>query len=143
MAVIGFNISSIKGEVFDPKKIGGENISINSSPRVLNIKKAEIPVAGIDNTYSVEFKFETNYDPKLGTICIEGEIFMQSDNADEIIETWNEKSALHESVTLEIMNTIMRKCLVKIIQIADDLRLPPPVRLPFYQIDEKEPKKKK
>ena len=145
MTVIGFNITSIKGEVTDVKKLeSGINVNISSSPRIISVEKTDLPVSGITDTYSVHFKFETNYDPKIGSIVVEGEIFLQSDNAEEIISAWEEKSALHESVTLEIMNTIMRKCLVKIIQVADDLRLPSPIRFPVYQLDqEKETKKKK
>ncbi len=143
MSIIGFNITSIKGELLDAKKMESANVNINSTPRILNIKKTTVPVSGVDDVYSVEFRFETNYDPKVGSIVLEGELFLQTDKGEEIVQTWEEKSALHESVTLEVMNTIMRRSLVKIIQIADDLRLPPPVRFPFYQIAEEDKKKKK
>lgn len=141
MAIIGFNIKSVKGEVFDSKKEAA-NVNINSAPKIIEIKRADINVAGLKDVCIIDFKFETSYDPRIGVISIEGEVLLHSEKADEIIETWNEKSILHEDAVLEVMNTILRKSLVKVMQIADDLRLPPPVRLPFYQIDEKTEKKK-
>ena len=143
MTVVGFNITSLKGETYPDKRQENANININSNPRIIAVKKADIPVEGIADVLSIEFKFETSYDPRVGSIVVEGELFLQTDDSDKVLELWDEKSALHESVLLDVMNTILRKSLVKVVQLADDLRLPPPVRFPMYQrADETETKKK-
>lgn len=130
MPVVGFNINKIKADIYEIKV--EKNINVNSVPNITDVKKKDIGM-GMDDVIAVNFNFEVTYEPKIGQIFLEGELLFKSDAADKIAETWDDRKLLDDSVSVEIMNTIMRKCLMKAVTLSDELRLPPPVKFPVVR----------
>lgn len=132
MPVVGYNFNSIQASA-DLSKPLNQEIQVNSTPSITNILKKPVSVKGVKEVLVIEFEFKTMYEPKIGSIELKGEILYQHDDIDNILKSWKDKKNLDENVLLDVMNTIMRRSLTKIVYLSDELRLPPPVRFPIVQ----------
>ncbi len=133
MSVIGFNFKSIDASV-DESKLAGD-VTINSAPNILNIQKKDLGFVGMKDAVGIEFDFTTSYDPKVGNISFTGEILYQVEDAKKVADEWKKEKKLDEKIALDVLNTIFRKCLGKSVEIAETLRLPPPIRFPVVTTD--------
>lgn len=129
MGVIGFNFTSISAHA-DEKNFKGD-ININSTPSIESVEKHDLSAIGIVNAVEIKFKFTTSYEPKAGKIEFGGEILYQVDDAKKVTRQWKDGNKLDEKIALDVLNTIFRRCLSKAVEIADQLRLPPPIRFPI------------
>ena len=64
MPIVGFSLSSMEAK---RTAMPSGEIKINSSPKVMSMKEAEVASLG-KNALSLEFEFVTEYDPNIGTI---------------------------------------------------------------------------
>ncbi len=129
MSVIGFNFRSISAHA-DEKNMKGD-ININSTPTIENIEKHDLSAIGIDEAGAIKFKFVTSYGPSAGEIKFEGEILYQVDDTKKILKQWKDGNKIDEKLALDVLNAIFRRCLSKAVELADSLRLPPPIRFPI------------
>lgn len=130
MPIIGMNIQEIHAKL-DEKKIMG-NLEIKSTPNIENVNKKKMNFAGVNEVLLIDFSFKTEYGPdNAAEIVFKGNILYQTNKADSIAKEWKEKKLFDEDVTVEVMNALFRRCLSKSVQIADDMRLPPPVTFPI------------
>lgn len=134
MPIIGFNFSSIKA-VNEEKEPKGE-VSINSAPSIKNVEKKELDI--VKDAVAISFEFKTIYEPKIGEIDFEGEVLYKTDDVKKLLKTWKDSKKLDDSIAVEVLNTIFRRCLTKANVLSDDVRLPPPVRFPTVQKKDEE-----
>ncbi len=127
MPIIGMNFRSMEA-----KRTKGESkgeIKVNSTPKITDMK--EINIASLNKkALSMSFEFSTKYDPQIAEIKIGGEIVYLAEKNGPILNQWKKKKSLPENVSVEILNHLFRRCLLKIAYMADDLQLPPPVQIP-------------
>lgn len=133
MPILGLNLNSISAEA---KEIRKGEININSTPRITNVDRKELNIAGIKDVLSVGFEFETRYEPNVGRIRFEGEVLYQTDDVKGIVNKWKKEKRLDDAMTVEILNAVFRKCLSEGVAIANELRLPPPVSFPVVKTKE-------
>lgn len=131
MPVIGLSFKSINAHVSD--KPVNVNINVNSTPRIDDIQKTEREFAGLKDVLSVTFTFTTKYEPDVGEIVIKGEVLYQDAESVSIANKWKKDKRLDDQLALEVMNTLFRRCLTKIIDLSEELRLPPPVQFPVVK----------
>lgn len=132
MSVIGFNINSINAKLGENADRKGD-ISVNSTPAIIDIEKRDMGLPWIGEVLGIGFRFETKYDPKIGEIAIEGEVLYHSSNQKDILARWKKEKKLDDKMAVEVLNAIFRRCLMKALDIADELRLPPPVSFPVVK----------
>ncbi len=137
MPAIGFNINAIDAKVDSTTERKG-NVNVNSSPSITSIEKRDVDFPLAKDVVAINFKFETKYEPKVGWITMEGEVLYTSDNPKEMIAKWKKEKKMEDSVAIEVLNTIFRRCLAKAIEIAAELRLPPPVSFPIVKLKDQE-----
>ncbi|MHA1873829.1 MAG: hypothetical protein ACTSVB_06925 [Candidatus Heimdallarchaeaceae archaeon] len=130
MTVLGFILTSIEASV-DESKLGKE-MKINSSPTIESIEKKEINVSNFKEVLSIKFAFETKYGEDVGKIVLKGELLYHTEDMDEVLKDWKEKK-LKDKIGLEVLNTIMRRCLIQAIYLSEQLRLPPPIAFPIVK----------
>lgn len=126
MPVIGLTFNLMEA------KRGGApagEIKVNSTPRIVTMK--EVNVATLKKkALSLGFEFVTSYNPDIGQIKIGGELLYLADKNAAILKQWKKKKRLPEKVSVEVLNHLFRRCLLKIANIAEDLQLPPPLQMP-------------
>ncbi len=137
MAVIGFNINAIDAKVDSTAERKG-NVNVNSSPIILSIEKKDVDFPWAKDVVAINFKFETKYEPKVGWINMEGEVLYTSDNPKEMIARWKKEKKMDDNIAIDVLNTIFRRCLAKAIEVAAELRLPPPISFPIVKLKDQE-----
>lgn len=127
MPIIGMNFRSMEAK--RTKEGSTKEIKVNSTPKITDMK--EINIASLNKkALSMSFEFSTKYDPQIAEIKIGGEIVYLAEKNGPILNQWKKKKSLPENVSVEILNHLFRRCLLKIAYMADDLQLPPPVQIP-------------
>ena len=127
MPVIGLTLNSMEAKRGSAVPTG--EIKVNSTPKILTIK--EVSVATLKKkALSLGFEFVTTYTPDIGEIKVGGEILYLTDKNATILNQWKKKKRLPEKVSVDILNHLFRRCLLKIANIAEDLQLPPPLQMP-------------
>ena len=127
MAILGMRFNSLEARR-EKGKITHQ-IKVRPVPKVTGVKETDIPMLG-KKALSLEFEFVAEYDPNIGNIKMSGEIFYITDNNDAVIKKWKSDKELSEDVKIEVHNHLYRTCLVKVVNLADDLQLPPPMPIP-------------
>lgn len=131
MPVIGINIRSMK--VDRDEEIEG-NLQVNSSPRIQDVTKKSVGSLGKD-ALSLDFNYTCTYDEeggdeKVAEIQINGEVLFMAEDPGEIVENWEESQDLPSEITIPVINSVMRKCLTRAVDLSEELQLPPPLRFP-------------
>lgn len=127
MPVIGLNFKSFEAKR-EKDAIDGE-IKINSTPKIIDIKEVDVSSLG-KKALSLDFDFVTTYDPQIAKFRITGDILFLTDNNEGILKQWKKEKKLPDDASIEILNHLFRRCLLKLSSIADDLQLPPPIQIP-------------
>lgn len=130
MPVIGLNLRKIEASVDDKKPVTG-NINVNSSPRIESVEKADISL--LKDVLEIEFSFTSNYEPDIAQMYMEGVVLYQTDKVNETLKLWKKEKKLEDSVALDVLNAIFRKCLSRAVDLSEELRLPPPVQFPIVK----------
>jgi hypothetical protein len=131
MTIIGFTLSSIESKI-DESKLDKSEIQINTTPTIESVEKKELNLANFKEALAIKFTFETLYGEGVGKIKMKGELLYHTDDIDGVLKDWEHKK-LKDDVGLEVLNTIMRRCIVHSIYISDLLRLPPPISFPIVK----------
>lgn len=129
MPIVGLNLKTMSAH-FDEKKITG-NLEISSTPKIENVERRDFKFAGMNDALIINFSFKTQYQPDVAEIAFTGEVVYQTEDAKKLAKSWKENKKLDDQVTVDVFNAIFRRCLTKAVQIADDLRLPPPITFPI------------
>lgn len=132
MPIIGITFRSVSADIDIDKKYKGD-ININSVPTIQKIEKQQLGLANLKEALAIEFKFETKYEPKVGSITIEGRVLYQTNKIEEVLGKWKKEKKLEESMIIEVLNAIFRKCLVRAVDLSNELGLPPPIRFPIVK----------
>lgn len=135
MPVIGLNLKSISANASG--KNTTENISVNSTPRIDDVEKTDRDFAGLKDILRVSFTFETKYEPQIGEIVIKGEVLYQDEENNTILSKWKKDKKIDDKLAMDVINSLFRKCLTKVIELSEELRLPPPVQFPYVKPPEK------
>lgn len=128
--IIGMNFSSVSAKV-DESKLGSKGVTVNSSPTILSVEKAD--VLDMKDVLRIKFNFAAKYEPALGDILIEGSLLWRNPDAKKVLKMWEEEKKLESKAGVEVLNTIFRRCLAKAVVLAEDVRLPPPVQFPVVR----------
>lgn len=136
MSVIGFNINSINAKLGENADRKGD-ISVNSAPAIIDIEKRDMGLPWIGEVLAIGFRFETKYDPKIGEIAMEGEVLYHSTDQKDILARWKKEKKLDDKMAVEVLNAIFRHCLIRALDVSNELRLPPPISFPVVKPKDK------
>ena len=129
MAIIGLSFNVMEAKRDKEQKIKAE-IKVNSVPRINDIREVTISTLGGKKVLSMDFEFVTTYDPRVGEIKIGGDLLYLTEDNKTLLKQWEKEKKIPEKPSLEILNYLFRRCLIKVSNIAEDLQLPPPLPMP-------------
>jgi len=129
MSIIGLSFNSMEAKRDRDQKVRAE-IKVNSVPRINDVKEVTISTLQGKKVISLDFEFVTTYDPKVGEIKIGGDLLYLTDDNKAMLKQWEKEKKIPEKPSLEILNYLFRRCLIKVSVIAEDLQLPPPLPMP-------------
>jgi len=132
MPVVGMNFKKINVERIKELQSG---LRINTDTKIIDVKETDMPGLGKKGA-SVGYEFKIDYvsddeKTKFANVTIAGNVFYLEDGESKIVEMWNKDKKLPEQENLQVLNTVLRRCVVKSLGLAEDLQLPPPIALPM------------
>ena len=129
MPIVGLSFNLVEAKRDKGQKIRAE-IKVNSVPRINDMKEVTLSTLGNKKVLSLAFEFVTTYNPRVGEIKIGGDLLYLADDNKKLLKQWEKEKKLPEKPSLEILNYLFRRCLLKVSNIAEDLQLPPPLPMP-------------
>ncbi len=130
MAIIGFDLNKINVE--RTGNVRGE-IKINNNVSIKEIDKIAVPIKR-ENQEGLRFGFEftSNYEPKVGSVLIKGNVIVVEDKkkAEDILKQWKKDKKAESDVMTAVLNTVLEKCNIEVLILSRDVNLPPSIPLP-------------
>ncbi len=126
MPVIGYNVKTIEAE---RKKYPEGKFDVNTSQKIVSVETKDMDVLG-KKPLSIEFEFQTSYDPAIGSVKLTGEVLYADDKERSILDEWKKNKALPQAVDMEVKNFLFRKCLSLGLSLSEEMQLPPPILFP-------------
>lgn len=125
----------------------GENavgpVNVHNNSTIKTVSKAE-------GKLSIEFSFACVFEPNIGTIRIEGEVYVHDseENIERAMKEWSKEAAggnrnLPPDVAEKVHNAIISSCVVESVILSKEVGLPAPIPTPTISLakkDEKGPK---
>ena len=92
------------------------------------------------------FEFQTTYSKDFGSITLQGELVYLSEESKKILKDWNKNKRLPVWADAEVRNFLFRKCLTILVNLTEEMQMPPPLAFPLIvpetKAEEKEDKQK-
>jgi len=132
MKLMGFNFKKVSVEKFGNKS---KEIKINSKIDVPSMKEVNSDVFKIkEQLISVDFDYIIDYAPDFAKIELSGVLVLALEPklAKEVLKKWKDKE-IPEDFKLNLFNLILKKSLIKALQIEDEMNLPLHIQLPFFK----------
>lgn len=141
MAILSFGFNKI---LVEKKTKASKQINIKSGLHIMDVKSSDMIKDAKQKAFSVQFRFEVDYQPKVGTINLEGELlYLASEElAKEMEDAWNKNKSLPKEAGTVIFNRILQNCNVEALILSREINLPAPLQLPKVQLQQKESVKK-
>jgi len=130
MPIVGFNFLKINAEKKNKSAEGKINISNDVS-----IKDVEEADFGKNKGLRMIYTFVSNYNPELGKIELEGDIFFaeKEKTIKDMFKSWEKNKKLPDDIMMNILDFLLMKCNTQSIILSKELNLPPPI--PFPKVD--------
>ena len=128
MAVKNFEFMTIDARRFSRSNEVQKNIQIQINHEISQV------VERTDKETELNFRFAINYTGMgaIASIKLEGYVLWEGSTG--IAQKWNKEKKLPDDVANEVLNLIMRNCLMQGVVLARDMRLPPPIQLPRIEM---------
>jgi hypothetical protein len=125
MPTINYRIDKIEGV-----RTGAEaqSVDVKSNFTIVSVKKDNNPTIG--DFLRVNFMFEVGYEPDLGSMKVEGNIWYHEPELDKMVKEKKGKIQLDPKIIREITSSIVSDSLIELVELSRKLRLPVPIRLP-------------
>lgn len=134
MTVLGHSITSLNAS---RKSLVAKKMDINSTPKIVDVKEKNMDIPGLTGNkqlvLGINFEFETDYKPDIGSIKIAGEVVYTGADNKKIMKEWEKSKKLPQDVDIEVKNFLLRKCLLLGVNISQEMQLPPPLVIPIMR----------
>ncbi len=136
MTVLNFNFTKINVE--RKGKISKE-VKINSKMGLVDVISSNVASGSKQKAFVVKFKFDVDYEPKIGHIGLEGDLIYLADEklAEEMEKSWKDNKSLPQKVMTVVLNRILHNCNVESLILSKEIALPPPIQLPKVKVETK------
>jgi hypothetical protein len=144
---MGTIIADQINKIFAERKPLQKQMVISTNIKITNAEKKNLALGGEKKQgIDIDFIFTTTYGTNSSKIEVEGTIFYLGDKKelDDIEKSWKDKKVLpDENFALLINNRALEIGLLQALTLADQLRLPMPIKLPKFVLGKDVPVEKK
>ena len=129
MTIVKINLHKVHAERELNAK--GGQVSINNNVAIKNVEDMGFGVEG-RRGLKFTFAFNCNYEPNLGKIEVEGQVFFVDEEKTiaEIKKGWEKDKKIPMEVMEQIINASLHKGNIQAIKISEEVSLPSPLPLP-------------
>lgn len=129
MTIVKINLHKVNAERSLNAK--GGQVSINNNVAIKNVEDMGFGVEG-RRGLKFTFAFNCNYEPNLGKIEVEGQVFYVDEEKTiaDIKKGWEKDKKIPLEVMEQIINASLHKGNIQAIKISEEVSLPSPLPLP-------------
>jgi len=131
MPIISFSFDKI---IIEKKKELEVPIKVDNNMVISDIKEEDVPISGGRKEKVLRFFYEykVQYQPEQAEIFIGGNLvfFEPEGKLKDIVKEWKKSKKLPPEIMQLVMNNVLIKCQIKALTMAQDVGLPPHIRLP-------------
>lgn len=137
MPIIRHRYTKLDAEL---SKSNQPKVEINSSIRFVDLVRQETMEGDASDGFLVSYEFKTAYGNGGSHVHVSGEVLYiaPKKESQEIEESWEKDKALPETTVLVLGNYCLMRAQMKAIDLANDLEIQSPVRLPAFEAQSKE-----
>ncbi len=142
MPIAGINITSVN--IKRSENFAGE-YQMNCNASIKDVKEQDLPQIkkkGLSVPTEFSAVYADNSGKSLAEITVIGDVLFLDEKNEQILKEWKDGKKIPESLTVQIMNVIMRDVLSRTIQLTDFLRLPIPLPTPSFVAGQSKPQEK-
>ena len=141
MPVVGFTFTKMLVE-----KSEAPLTKINLNTNIVMTEVSRVPLslgASKEEALKMSFHFESIYEPKLGSVKLEGFLLYidSKDGMSGIEKSWKKDKKLPKELNNQLLNHVHSKCAVEAVCLTKEIGLPPPIPLPRLNFPEKSTEK--
>ena len=111
------------------------HVNINNNSTITSVTRSE-------DRMEVGFVFSCNYDPNIGVIRIEGDLYVDDtvENIENAVREWgsSEQRKLPKEMAEKVHNAILSNCIVEASILAREVKLPAPIPMPQVSMDKQQ-----
>lgn len=129
MAIIGFSMQKINVERINSPK---GKINIKNNVSIKNVQRSKFGFGDKREALAYSFEFTVDYEPKVGSIVISGEVINLADEktAKDVLARWKKDKKVDPVELAPVLNAVLQRCNVQALVLARDINLPAPIPLP-------------
>lgn len=109
-----------------------KHMEVKANSTIMSIKKGNDQRIG--DYLHVNFKYDVDYTPGIGSIHIEGSLWYQHPTLDSIYSEIKDKVELKKESVSEITSSLIHESIVEALMLSRKLQLPPPLQLPTVTV---------
>ncbi|MBD3389258.1 MAG: hypothetical protein GF416_09195 [Candidatus Altiarchaeales archaeon] len=129
MTVLNFKINKLSGE---RKEKNAKSLEVKANSTILSVKKGKDKRIG--EYLHVNFRYDVEYTPGMGSIHLEGSLWYQHPKLDSVMSEVKDKVELKNEAIKEISNSVIQESIVEALDMSRKLQLPPPLQLPTVTV---------
>lgn len=136
MAILSFGFNKI---LVEKNTKSSNQINIKSGLHILNVSSSDMIKDAKQKAFSIKFKFDVDYEPKIGNINLEGELLYLANEeiGKKIEDAWSKNNSLPKEVGTIIFNRILQNCNIEALILSREINLPAPLQLPKIKAEAK------
>jgi hypothetical protein len=136
MAILSFGFNKI---FVEKNTKSSKQINIKSGLHILDVSSSDMIKDAKQKAFSIKFKYDVDYEPKVGTINLEGDLLYLATEelAKKIEDTWNKNKSLPKEVGTVVFNRILQNCNIEALILSREINLPAPLQLPKISLEPK------
>ena len=87
----------------------------------------------------VTFEYVSEFTPNIGHIKLVADVLLleSTENKKKLLDAWHKDKSLPKEFIEPLFNLVLRKCNLMALNIADDVRLPSPIKLGNVKVQDK------
>lgn len=129
MTIVKINLHKVNAE----RNLTAQNgqVKISNQVSIKNVEEMDFS-AGTKKGLKFTFGFNCDYEPDLGKLMLEGQVFFveEGKKISEIKESWEKEKKIPLEIMEQIVNAALHKGNIQAIKVSEDLSLPSPLPLP-------------
>ncbi|MBT4446626.1 hypothetical protein HOA92_06680 [archaeon] len=139
MGIVKINLYKVVAErKLDAK---GGQIRINNNVSIKDIEDLQFNIPG-SSGLKFTFTFNCRYEPDLGSIDVEGQVFFTDteEKIKEIRDQWKKNKNIPADIMERVVNAALHKGNIQAIKVSEEVSLPSPLPLPKVKTSKVKPK---
>lgn len=131
MPILGINFDKLSVE---KKKAIQGNLNVEVNVKIVDVSKEEMSFSSKETSVlRIDFAYSLRYDPKVADLVINGHLHFLEDKKviEDTLHQWKKEKKMDNKISKTLLNAVLIKSHMKALLLAQEVNLPPHIRMPI------------